>query len=542
MLRYETTLKFVSLLLAAHLFLLAPGLSAAQEPQVQEFNFYNTDVHLVLKALAEVTGVTFVEDVPISGKVTIHVAKKTPLDEVVDTMLQPLGLTWRKVGSTYHVGLKSEEKAAPGRPGYVQKSYMLKHAAAGEAARRLRKLLRARGVVSVDLPMNSLTVTVPPSLVPEVENVIKKTDVEEVRKLISIRIKVLEVVRDENAASSASISYNDYAASMGVGSIFNDPLNNRRGWGEGSSGYRSVSGVTTWQAIDEWTSYYRNAATFKVGAWGIDEIVARIKVAAGDTNVKTVSEPDVAVIEGQEATVNIGEKLPIDLGDGFLRYEDAGISLTVKPQVAQDGYVTMEILATASQRTKETSSGFNFLATREVKTSLSLLNGDTGRLGGLLSQQETISEEKIPFLGDLPLLGFFFRNHSSRTLRKELVILLSPSIVEDVPPHCRRSGGISAVMAWLQPGTTNVVVDWSDDVPQDNIGVFRYKIYRDTRPIVSLARLAPVADSVPRAATSWLDVSRKIRGATYYYAVTGVDGAGNEQAVSNSPGITIPKR
>ena len=140
-LRYKSKVRITSLVLAASLALVAPRASLAQGPEVQDFNFYNTDISLVLKALAEVTGIEFVEDVPISGKVTIHIAKRTPLEEVLETILKPLGLTWQAVGNVYHIGLKPGERAARDRPGYVQKTFSLRNISAGEAGRLLRKSL-----------------------------------------------------------------------------------------------------------------------------------------------------------------------------------------------------------------------------------------------------------------------------------------------------------------------------------------------------------------------------------------------------------------
>jgi len=527
-------LKLRSLLaaLAAIALLAAVPSVVRAAPEVQDFNFYNTDIHLILKALAEVTNVTFVEDVPLEGKVTIHAAEKTPLDEVLENILRPLGLTWRIVGNVYHVGLRSGEKPAPGRPGYVQKTFMLRYVPAGEAARRLRKFLRAKGVVSVDLPMNRLTVTVPPDLLPKVEEMVKAADVEQTRKLVSIRLKILKVERQNDFSIGAAITYDDWLSSLGFASRFADTLNYTRGWVTGSSDQQ-----------DEIRYFYQNAFTYKVGGWGIDQYTAKLKLTSDVIDIKHVAEPDVSVLEGQEAIIKIGEKVPISFNDNeLLRYEDVGVNITVKPQVSKDGFITMDINAIMMARLVATSGGFNYLDNREVKTTLVLLNGDTGRLGGLLLQKDLTSEQKIPLLGDLPLLGYLFKNHSDMNFRREVVILLSPSIIEDVPPHGKRTAGISALVAWLIPSTTDVVLDWSEDVPQDNVGVFRYRVYRDTRPITSLARLASVADSVPRAASSWVDETPKRRGVTYYYAVTGVDGAGNEQAVSNSPAITVPKR
>ncbi len=518
------------------LLLTVPPVARAEGPEVQDFNFYNTDLHLVLKALAEVSNLTFVEDVPVSGKVTVHIAKRTGVDEVLEAVLKPLGLEWRAVGNVYHVGYKKGEQPSAMRPGYVQKEYMLKYVAAGEAARRLRKFLRARGMVSVDRGMNQVAVTMPPNLVEQVENLVKSADVEGTRKLISIRMKVLEVTRDLTKESEAYLSYNKYNASAGLASTFADTLNYERGWYNGSGG--DWGGGRGNQ--DEYYSMYQRALTYKVGAWGITQVVARMRLTSTEDAIKTVTEPDVVVLEGQKAIAKVGEKIPLPTN----KYDDAGVVLTITPQVAKDGLITLDVDAAVTQRvlTGGAIGGVDPLDNRQVTTKLTLLNGDTGRLGGLLRQDEKIDEYKIPLLGDLPLIGFLFKSSRHETIRRELVILISPSIVEDVPPHGRRSAGISALVAWLMPGTTNVTLDWSEDVPMDNVGVFQYRVYRDLKPVNAIGRLAPIADAVPRSMSTWVDESPKRRGVTYYYAVIAVDGAGNEQAVSNSPAITVPRQ
>ncbi len=537
MLRYGLILKLRPLILVATLCAIAPAGARSQGPEVQDFNFYNTDVHLVLRALSEVTGITFVEDVPVQGKVTIHIAKRTPMEEVLETILSPLGLTWRTVGKIYHIGTKAGERPAPGRPGYVQRTFMMKHIGAGEAARRLRKFLRARGIVSVDLAMNQMTVMVPPALLDEVENLIKSIDIETAKKLISVRVKVVEVKKDLSKNTETWLTYDDYPSGFGLGSTFADTLNSQLGWG-------TPTGVNGNQRSDEYYWLYRDAATFKVGAWGIDQILARMKIQFTEQNIRIISEPDVVVREGTEAFIKVGQKMPIPTGyDEFQRYEDVGVNLTVKPWVDQEGMVTLEVKSYLTQRTPEAGAqGVNVLDSREIETTLSLLNGDTGRLAGLIRQEESSTIKKIPILGDIPLIGILFSSRTTGLDRKEVVILISPSIIEDVPPHGRRTPGISALVAWLIPGTMNVVLDWSDDVPIDNVGVFQYRVYRDQRPITTVDHLSPLASAVSRASSSWIDETPKRRGATYYYAVIAVDGAGNRQAVSNSPAITIPKR
>jgi len=86
------------------------------------------------------------------------------------------------------------------------------------------------------------------------------------------------------------------------------------------------------------------------------------------------------------------------------------------------------------------------------------------------------------------------------------------------------------------------MLDWAEDVPFDNVGVVRYHVYRDVNLIIDTAGLIPISREVRGDVTSWVDLTLKRRGVAYHYAVGAVDGADNEQAVSNSPGVTIPRR
>ena len=185
---------------------------------------------------------------------------------------------------------------------------------------------------------------------------------------------------------------------------------------------------------------------------------------------------------------------------------------------------------------------YEVLNNRELQTNVEVISGSTIRVGGLIDSTRRTYEQKVPVLGDLPLLGYLFKWHYYSDAGDEIVILVSPHIVEHIPPRCAATAGISALAASLIVGTTDVLLDWSEDVPFDNVGVVRYHVYRDVQPIMSTANLVPLTREVRGDVTSWVDLTPKRRGVTYYYAVTALDGAGNEESVSNSPSITVPRR
>ncbi|MEK7764843.1 MAG: secretin N-terminal domain-containing protein, partial [bacterium] len=520
----------LGLLLAA-----PPGRSAdTASDTVDELNFYNTDLHLVLKTLAERTGNSFVEDIPVEGKTTIHISKKTPVAEVLDQMLRGLNLSWRLERGVYHVGLKLPPKGAPVGKGLVAKEYGLENIPAVEALEAVRPLLSDYGKLTADLGLNAITVTDVSEVQETVKTLLASLDVEGRRPAqINVQIKLLQIDWSKDHTTSASFRWDKYDAFEVVGSQYNETLNNDgggdgRGWGQNWEG----GGWSDWKQKDEYYAYYPKGLTFKAGQWGIDQVVTRFFAALGTDRVNVLSEPDVTVTDGQDARIMLGERLPQKTSGGFT-FESVGIELKVKPKAAGEGQIELELTPRITGR-DPTAVGNGVavarLNLREVNTKASVVSGGTVRIGGLINTQETRSVSKVPVLGDIPLLGMFFRRSVAHEERSELVILVSPRLLERIPPRCATTAGISALTASLIAGTPDALLDWSEDVPFDNVGVVRYHVYRDVRPVLSTAGLAPLSREVRGDVTSWTDYTPKRRGLTYYYAVTAVDGAGNEQA------------
>jgi len=500
---------------------------------VEELNFYNTDLHLVLKSLSERTGYPFVEDIPAEGKVTLHISKKTSIAEVLDQLLRGLNLSWTLDRGVYHIQPRKPVKGTPLGRGLVARTYSLETIAADDAAEAVRPMLSEFGKVAVDAGMNALTVTDVPEVLDSVKNLIDGLDVEGKQPAqISIQTKVLQITRGNTLRSSATLSWTKLNAFEGLASNFLPAnLNNVAGWGG-----------------DESYAYYPDSLTFKVGAFGIDDIVARYWLRQDVTRLNVLSEPDVTVLNDTEARILVGTRLPQKTGGSGFRYLESGVILKVKPKLGDQGRIYMELNPSVTEPNGYASYGdpwyltFEVLNNREITTNVEVISGQTIRVGGMIETTKETLEQKIPVLGDLPLLGYLFKWHYEHEYKDEVVILVSPHIVEHIPPRCAATAGISALTASLVVGTTDVLLDWSEDVPFDNVGVMRYHVYRDVRPIMSTANLVPLTREVRGDVTSWVDMTPKRRGVSYCYAVTAVDGAGNEEVVSNSPSVTVPKR
>ncbi len=496
---------------------------------VDELNFYNTDLHLVLRSLADKTGYPIVEDVPVTGKVTVHISKRTSISDVLDQVLRGLSLSWKLELGVIHVQRRAARDG--GRVGGLEtRVFSLEAVPAEDAAESVRPLLSENGKLAADRWLNALTVTDLPEILDSVKALLDSLDVEGKRPAqINIQTKVLQIDRNNTDQTFAHISWWKRNAFEALSSQFmpsNQPtLNTNPGW-----------------YADERYASLPDTLTFKVGTFGVDEFLVRFIAQNVRGKANVLSEPDVTVLNDTEATIVVGVKLPQVLPGGGFEFQDTGVIVKVKPKLVGDGRIFMELNPKAIEAFGYKNYGRDWLYNREINTQVEMVSGDTIRLGGLIATSNRTAETKIPVLGDLPLLGTLFKRSYVRSDRNELVILISPHIVERIPPRCGATAGISALQASLVVGTTDVLLDWSEDVPYDNVGVVRYHVYRDVRPIMSTTGLIPLSRDVRGDLTSWVDLTPKRRGVSYFYAVTGVDGAGNEQAPSNSPTVTVPKR
>jgi type IV pilus assembly protein PilQ len=152
--------------------------------------------------------------------------------------------------------------------------------------------------------------------------------------------------------------------------------------------------------------------------------------------VKILSQPRVLVVQNQEATINLGQQLPIPAtdaeGNRTVTFQDVGIKLVVTPQVTNDGKVFMDINVEKSSRGENvpTTEGTMFsINSRRAQTQVLIENGETAVIGGLTVEETSQVDTSVPKLSDVPYLGWLFRSKDHQTRRDEMMIFLTPRIV-----------------------------------------------------------------------------------------------------------------
>ena len=164
---------------------------------------------------------------------------------------------------------------------------------------------------------------------------------------------------------------------------------------------------------------------------------ARINALVTDGKAKVLSRPNVTTIQGREAVINVGSSVPVPRVDvtnstttTSIEYRDAGIILRYTPRVNDDGTITAKIHTEVSTpQYVEDLKAYRF-NTRSADTVVTVRDGEPMIIGGLIGAEEAKSVSKIPFLGDLPILGALFRNHRKSNSESELMIFLTAHVLK----------------------------------------------------------------------------------------------------------------
>ena len=279
---------------------------------------------------------------------------------------------------------------------------------------------------------NSLIINATPDEFKEIFAIIKQLDT--VRPQVLIEAKIIELNAENNWGFGIDWSLggesgiNQFGGSSVMGSI---------------PSYSSPSG------LDKTIVTPLTQGAFSLGYLADSSILnyALLSASAYDQNINILSTPHILTIDNQEAEINVAEEIAIPTNTRIsdddtvyytYEYKSVGIKLKLTPHITKGDKITMELLVEVNSvlgETSYTSAGTIIppdLGKRDVKTKVSVKNGMTIVVGGLMRSQKTESETKVPVLGDIPLLGWFFKNKSVENTKTNLLIFITPRIVTDL--------------------------------------------------------------------------------------------------------------
>jgi type IV pilus assembly protein PilQ len=425
-------------------------------------NFQDIDVRSVLQLLADTSGQNIVVSDSVSGNLTLRL-QNVPWDQALDIVLRTKGLDKRRQDNVIIIGpteeLASREKAelaahkevqelSPTHTEFMQVNY----AKVADLAKLIKttsakdSMLSPRGSLSVDERTNTLLVQDTSEKLADIRRLVQTLDVPVRQVLIEARIVIVSDTFERDlgvrfGVTTAQQNGNNGLIAVtgnGVGAdtIVGSAITNIAG------GLRPLP-VTT-PALDNRYQVNLPAANIN-GSIGIAVLGGstlvdlELSAAQNEGKSETISSPRVITANQKQATIMQGVEIPYQesasSGATTTQFKNAVLSLKVTPLITPDSRVIMDIDVSddsvGQQVTSATGGSVPSIDTREIITQVLVNDGQTVVLGGILETVKTKSANKIPFLGDIPVLGFLFRSTTDINNKTELLIFITPKILRE---------------------------------------------------------------------------------------------------------------
>lgn len=398
-------------------------------------NFQKIDVREALNVIADFTELNMVISDTVSGNLTLRL-KDVPWDQALDIILQSRGLDMRKNGNVIQVAPR-EEIAAKEKINLAARqeisdleelrteSFQLSYQTVAEMIKLLtdakQPILSKRGSAVSDPRTGTIFVQDTPSRLEEVRKIIKQIDVP-VRQVL-IEARFVSAGDSFNRTLGGKLGYTGPAVGAGAGFAVggNTPTATRGviGGNVNLPGAASGMGGLT-------LSLFNPLAT-KV-------LTLELTASELDGKTKNIASPRVVTKDKVAATISAGTQIPYQAatssGATSVSFKDATLSLSVTPQITPDDHINMQV--TANQDTVGTIySGVPSINTKKVNTEVLVENGGTVVIGGVFTQDISNSTQKVPLLGDVPVVGWLFKNNVKTDDKSELLIFITPKIMKD---------------------------------------------------------------------------------------------------------------
>jgi type IV pilus assembly protein PilQ len=416
---------------------LVQGSRGGYQGEKLSLNFQNVDVRRLLQVIGEFTGMNMVVSDSVGGSITL-ILKDVPWDQALDIIMQQKGLDMRKNGNVILIApreeiatkekLEFESKAQIGDLEPLQtESFQMNYIKAKDMQSLLtdpkQPLLSKRGSANTEDRSNILFVRDTPSRLEEVRAMIAKVDIPSRQVMIEARIV--------EAGDS-------FAKNLGVRMLWNQT---------DRSGAVTVGGGQNWSGQLNSASLVNLPATPRAGTPGAMSFTLfniaqtqflNLEVSAleADGRGKVISSPRVMTANQVEAIIEQGVEIPYQQatssGATSVSFRKANLSLKVIPQITPDGRISMKLDVNKDTPNTRLSTGAGVaIDTKHVKTEVLIDNGGTVVIGGIYTQEVRNNTTRIPFFGDLPYIGFLFKNREWIDDKTELLVFVTPRIVAE---------------------------------------------------------------------------------------------------------------
>ncbi|MBI3011837.1 MAG: secretin and TonB N-terminal domain-containing protein [Candidatus Omnitrophica bacterium] len=444
----------------------APAPTAPQTPTgLISIDFKDAEIRQVLRIISLKSGVDIVAGTDVEGLITIKLTN-VPWEQALDIILRTYGFTYERKGNIVRVmTVASQEQEA-----LATEVFSLDYAKAKEVPDAITEMLSERGKVKFDERTNTVVVTDIPTNLFQIKQVVQRLDQRTPQTTIETKVVETKLDRNEKLGIDWSDSFTLTAGTTtAIPTTFPFPAG--AGFGKVGELFIPRSGTFSPSTGASMTKgrVPDVGGTFTFGTLSSTGLSMALNFLQSRTDTHIVSNPTIAVLNNQEAKIHIGEEYPIpnytiDATTGKptisgYTAKNVGTVLTVTPHVnpSQEIVVDLKPEVVSSAGNVDYSTGQNTsialprFTVQSVQTQVRINNGETIAIGGLVKKSDVKTEAKVPFLADIPLVGFLFKNVnrfagtlSSDPVRQDLLIFLTVKLMDEPPVHERAAAVIAS--------------------------------------------------------------------------------------------------
>jgi len=414
-------------------------------------DFKDADISNILRLMAEISNLNIIAGDDVRGRVSLRLID-VPWDQAFDIILKTNGLGMVREGNVVRImplariKQESEEilasrKAKEKLEDLEIKLLPINYAKASEMEPQVKGLMSDRGSIAIESRTNTLIIKDIPANIVRVVDLVKKLDTPTPQVLIEARI----IEAQSSFARDLGVQWGAAHLTVNSQSQFTS--------GFGSSGVTPPSTLTPSGFIGSDGQFSAQpgfavslpaaGAAGSLGAMGFsfgkligDPFLLDLRISAGEKNglTKTISRPRITTLDNKEAKISQGDSVPFETTSSSgtqTQFIDATLELTVTPHITPDGSVNMKIKASRNSiGSFRSAAGTPSISKKEASTEIIVKNGETAVIGGIVISDKSDTDSGIPFFKDVPILGWLFKNKSVSDTQTELLIFITPNIVQ----------------------------------------------------------------------------------------------------------------
>ena len=414
-------------------------------------NFQDIEVRAILQLLADFTNKNLVASDSVEGSITLRL-KNVPWDQALDIILKARGLGKREVGNVMMVAPQEELTArerlelesqqqylelSPLHTEFIQVNYAKASDMAAIIRNEANNLISERGNVTVDERTNTLLIQETKTYLTEIKKILIALDI----PVRQVQIESKIVIANDDFSKDLGVKLG-YSLSTNPGAVGGNP---NIIIGGGIGGDAEVGAVTSFQNLTDTAISKENyqvslpvagpagALRMMIGKQGSYLLNLELQAAQAEGRGDIISTPTVITANQREATIESGTEIPFleaaSSGATSVSFKKAVLSLKVTPQITPDDRIIMD-LKVNKDSVGTIFSGIPSIDTNNLITQVLVQDGETVVLGGVYESTDTNSRRAVPVLGDIPVLGRLFRSNSRSEKKKELLVFITPRILD----------------------------------------------------------------------------------------------------------------